>query len=862
VTLKNKLVGVALLGVAVSSSALTLGRARGAVVLGQPLSLAIEVRLDSPDEATAQCFSVEVLHGDVPIDPNRVRVVVQAQGGASQDAVIRIRSSAVIDEPVVGVVLQALCGQQGSRRYDFLPEFPPELLASQAPVAVVPNVSALAPADPGAAGGGSAVATPVPSRPPVPIARPPAVSAPAAPAPAPAAARPAPAPAPGAVRAPAAAPREAAPRPAAPPRPRPAPPPKAAAPKAAPVPTPAPAAAPAAASASAPAAASASAPAPANAPVTAPSVAGTDAGSSAAAGRSRLTLDGPGERPALRGTVALGAAPAESLPERAEAAAAWRALNASPEEALKAAERLQALETQEKAARDARQKAEAALLARLERAERRLDEAENNRVDIAIVYGMLALLLAAIAAAAFFWSRARKSAQEAAHWAQGAAVAADGIDSRQSVRPSTRQPRGDGVDSALLSAPGDVWAPAPKAASAVPAPAPRPMPIPFPAASAPREKNLGTDAALMRAANPEDFLDAQQHADFFVSLGQYDQAIEVLKKHIDDNAEMSPLAYLELMKIYHTLSRQSDYNAARQDFHAHFNARVPNFAAFTDEGIGLDDYPATMLSIETAWGTPRVLDTIEANIFRTEGDSGKPLDLAAYRDLLLLYAVAKTLARTDGESTGDTGGRLPGLAGTSSDSSFMPQRLTRPDFTASLNTPDASFVRSAAAPLGAGAAGAAAGGAAAGAAAASWDEPELDSAPSPLRSNAPDLALDLDLSNSLSLALDDAPAYLQSPAPTPTPMSTPLPTPISMPASWSAPAPAPALSEVDIDLPLLELEIEPETGMQTNPALLGETAPQPPVAVPAPKPEFDSGMIDFDLFDPNTEARIAPKSTR
>jgi pilus assembly protein FimV len=854
VTLKNKLVGVALLGVAVSSSALTLGRARGAVVLGQPLSLAIEVRLDSPDEATAQCFSVEVLHGDVPIDPSRVRVVVQAQGGASQDAVIRIRSSAVIDEPVVGLVLQALCGQQGSRRYDFLPEFPPELLANQAPVAVVPEVSALAPAEPGAAGGGSAVATPTPSRAPVPVARPPAVSA--APAPA-GAARPTPAPAPGAVRAPAATPREAAAaRPAAPPRPRPAPPPKAAAPKA----TPAPAAAPAGATASAPApaAATASAPAPANAPVTAPSMATTDPNAAGAAGRPRLTLDGPGERPALRGTVALGAAPAESLPERAEAAAAWRALNASPEEALKAAERLQALETQEKAARDARQKAEAALLARLERAERRLDEAENNRVDIAIVYGMLALLLAAIAAAAFFWSRARKSAQEAAHWAQGAAVAAQGIDSRQSVRPSTRQPRADGVDSALLSAPGDVWAAAPKAPASVPAPAPRPMPIPFPAASAPREKSLGTDAALMRAANPEDFLDAQQHADFFVSLGQYDQAIEVLKKHIDDNAEMSPLAYLELMKIYHTLSRQSDYNAARQDFHAHFNARVPNFAAFTDEGIGLDDYPATMLSIETAWGTPRVLDTIEANIFRTEGDSGKPLDLAAYRDLLLLYAVAKTLARTDGESTGDTAGRLPGLAGTSSDSSFMPQRLTRPDFTASLNTPDASFVRSAAAPL----AGGAAGGAAAGAAAASWDEPELDSAPSPLRSNTPDLALDLDLSNSLSLALDDAPAYVQTPAPAPAPMpmSTPLPTPISMPASWSAPAPA--LSEVDIDLPLLELEIEPETGMQTNPALLGETAPQPPVAVPAPKPEFDSGMIDFDLFDPNTEARIAPKSTR
>ena len=37
-----------------------------------------------------------------------------------------------------------------------------------------------------------------------------------------------------------------------------------------------------------------------------------------------------------------------------------------------------------------------------------------------------------------------------------------------------------------------------------------------------------------------------------------------------------------------------------------------------------------------------------------------------------------------------------------------------------------------------------------------------------------------------------------------------------------------------------------------------------PAAAPAAgnKPAVDSGLIDFDLFDPNTEARIAPKSTR
>ena len=53
--------GVALLGVAVSSSALTLGRARGSVVLGQPLSLATtSVCAAARIPTTATCCMISV----------------------------------------------------------------------------------------------------------------------------------------------------------------------------------------------------------------------------------------------------------------------------------------------------------------------------------------------------------------------------------------------------------------------------------------------------------------------------------------------------------------------------------------------------------------------------------------------------------------------------------------------------------------------------------------------------------------------------------------------------------------------------------------------------------------------------------
>lgn len=746
--LRNKLVGVTLLGAAVGSSALSLGRARGAVVLGQPLSLAVEVRVDSPDEATAQCFRAEVLHGDLAVDPNRVRVIVQAPGAGSQDAVIRIRSTAIVDEPVVGVVLHALCGQQGVRRYDFLPEYPAELVAAQVPVARAAETSVSA-----VPAAGSAHSAPV--------AR--------------AAVRPAP------VRAPEAAARPPRPKAVAPVK-RPAPRPAAAAPRAEKATQPAPAA--------------------------------QAAATSQPTGRPRLTLDAP-----LRSITALAGPPAENPTERADAAAAWRALNAQPSDMLDT-QRLQALEEQAKGVQAARDKAERDLRARLERAEQRLDDAENKRVDIALVYGLLALLLLTIAAAAYFWHRARKAALEAAHWAQApvaagaapsaapslaAASAGTPLQDETFDRPPT--PAGAGLGQ---------WANAAGLGAPVAAAAVRTMPAAVPG-------HAGPAITAGRTMNPEEFFDVQQHADFFVSLGQYDQAIEVLKKHIEEYAEMSPLAFLELFKIYHTLGRQSEYNNLRESFQRMFNARIPNFAAFADEGLGLDDYPATLLSIETAWGDPRVLDTLEANVYRHPEDTGRPLDLAAFRDLLLLHAVARNVLHAGGGEgvAADTGGHNTWKGGLEGSAAPRPKPVVQPDFSASLAPAGLDLdLDLASAPV------------ALAAAAPVQPTLEVDSGSMPLSSPQYDhgLVLDLDLSSThmpQQSALDAAPAM------------PPLPD-----------------IDLDIDLGLLDMESGPVGTPQPSAA----AAPAPAPA--ADKSDVDSGLIDFDLFDPSTEARIAPKSTR
>ena len=146
---------------------------------------------------------------------------------------------------------------------------------------------------------------------------------------------------------------------------------------------------------------------------------------------------------------------------------------------------------------------------------------------------------------------------------------------------------------------------------------------------------------MSRAVKAEELLDVQQQADFFISLGQHEQAIEVLQEHINANVQTSALVYLDLFKLYHLLGRESDYERLRTDFGQLFNAKMPEFALYTDASPGLEAYPATLNRIEMLWSSFKVLNVIEESIFRKRDSQIESFDVGAYRELLLLYAIAK-----------------------------------------------------------------------------------------------------------------------------------------------------------------------------------------------------------------------------
>lgn len=324
---------------------------------------------------------------------------------------------------------------------------------------------------------------------------------------------------------------------------------------------------------------------------------------------------------------------------REEAAARWRALNMQPQELLEEAARLVAKEGELVKQREQAERDKAAAL----QVQQELQQRVTERFSATVVYSLIALLLLLAGAVAWLWSRARRDRLvEQRPWTQaapsqsGTPIHGGGTQAPVRVEPSAyvdHSLRAQSTEPELL--PSGV------------------MPLEFGLSQADVQERIeqsehaafvphAASAPVTAVVNPEDLFDLQQQAEFFVSVGEHDQAIDVMKQHIEANQSSSPLAYLELLRLYRSLSRIEQFNALRAQFHQHFNAQVPEFAAFSRQGKTLFAYPEVLARIEALWCDPSVVPLLQELLFRNSAQEDQRFDLPAYDDLLLLHAVART----------------------------------------------------------------------------------------------------------------------------------------------------------------------------------------------------------------------------
>lgn len=565
-------------------------------VLGQPLSVTVPLILESGERLSAECVTAEVVSGESRLPADQVRVQVQP-GAAPSEWLARITTTVTIDEPVVEVAVSAGCERRFMRRFTAFAD-PPGVASALFAGAMT--------AMPGAAS----------------AARPP-LSPPAATANAPRDLR-------GTPGANNAGPR-ATPRQSAEPAPRPG-------------------------------------PVRRSAPAVAAAGAGVAAGATALSGRvngatretevSRLLLDvGTGGGPRLRMDME---EPLLSTPPSAVARASEAGVAPAPADVAET-ERLAMLE---KTLADLKKQGQ---LSQQDTAgmRARLAEAESRNRLLPWIFG---LLLFALVLAVWLALRVRRQAREleaapAQWWASGAAP----LDERPvgPVPEPAASVAGELVDEP--PAPMPPAAPPPPRLGAVSAPATWASDLP---AESPHEKTAAyggpfglesaspsaLDAAALdpaREVSVEELLDLEQQADFFIALGQEDAAVDLLMSHLRSTGGLSPLPYTKLLEIYKRQGDRGAYERIRARFNRRFNAYAPHWDVGPLQGRALEEYPEVVDYLQSIWSSPiDAMAVLEAMLFRKD-ESQELFDLPAYKDVLLLYSLARDLWQQGGATPTD-----------------------------------------------------------------------------------------------------------------------------------------------------------------------------------------------------------------
>ena len=630
------------------SLALSLGRSRGTPLIGKPLDVSVMGTLESAQESTnAQCFEADVFYGDTRLPSGSVRISVD-KAVAGNDIFIRVRSTQAVDEPVVTIFLKATCLQLSTRRYVLLSEASTEELSatSLAPAPTPRAVAAataplVAPpvlaANPNAAG----------AQPNLPKSS--AVADPNAPL-GPRAQR-------RLLREQAREERRVAAEQArvskqivsstqtivsSPDEPNSKP------------------------------RARASVPTKKRA---------TEKSLTAKANGARLELDSAdffvGERsPNLRPSSELLTPLATDPQQRLAAAALWKSLQSDASDALQASNRLTALESELAAMRGDGKRQQAALQA----LSADLVTARSERYINGFSMTLLAIALLALAGLAYAWAHLKRKASPGSPWW----ARREAVDSQQvTVKPAklraeserksasgmgfTQDSTNDAMNLMTSLDASDKWEAMDSAGSIGIIDNPRglaeakarlnqdmkdadALPISSPDFSA-------SLPGVPRTVNAEELFDIQQQAEFFVSLGQHTQAIDILRNHIREHPETSAMAYLDLFEIYYTLKLTHNYETLRAEFNSAFNGNIPAFEQYNQVGRGLEYYPRALTRIQLLWPSERVLDVIEESVFRKHSETAKDegaqsgFDLLAYRELLMLHAIIKDVHVPEKQST-------------------------------------------------------------------------------------------------------------------------------------------------------------------------------------------------------------------
>ncbi|HEY1132787.1 MAG TPA: hypothetical protein VGF12_25485, partial [Roseateles sp.] len=185
---------------------------------------------------------------------------------------------------------------------------------------------------------------------------------------------------------------------------------------------------------------------------------------------------------------------------------------------------------------------------------------------------------------------------------------------------------------------------------------PQPRPMPWPPAPSPEPAALAVPAALPQlqpaqvAAVPllsreltiaDELLDLQQQVDFLQLLGQHEASADLLAARVA-RGDVGAMPQLLLMELSQQGGDAEVFAEQARQYEQRFGASAPQWAQPLSQGRSLDGCPSVIAHLQVVWADPEAAMRLLQQLLAQGGGPGVPrFELPAYRDLLMLYGVAR-----------------------------------------------------------------------------------------------------------------------------------------------------------------------------------------------------------------------------
>lgn len=138
----------------------------------------------------------------------------------------------------------------------------------------------------------------------------------------------------------------------------------------------------------------------------------------------------------------------------------------------------------------------------------------------------------------------------------------------------------------------------------------------------------------------DDILD---QAEVYMAHGHANLAIHLLQEHLRDAPTESPVPWLLLLDLLHREGDTDGYAAASAECRLHFNVNLSDHPVSqdNDSGQGLEAYPHILEQLVHMWNSPERDAFFRDLIYDHRGGTRMGFRPAAYRDIILLRAIAQ-----------------------------------------------------------------------------------------------------------------------------------------------------------------------------------------------------------------------------